>query len=145
MSRKNPWIAAILNFLIPGIGFIYLGTTPFIIGGAILFVFEILVVAITWEIVFDPLMMSLSFLFSFFWAALGYVAAEYVNKRMPPPTPAVAPEPLRTPAPLPPAPTPAPTPVPTTPPKIHCVYCGAENPTDAIFCQKCGKKMVKPI
>jgi len=48
----------------------------------------------------------------------------------------------------PPAPTP-PTPVPAVPPepsqaKIHCVYCGAENPLYADFCLKCGKKMVKP-
>lgn len=140
MKRKNPWITAILNFLIPGIGFIYLGTTPFVIGGAVLFIFGILETAITWSTILDPLTIALSFLFAFFWAALGYIAAEYVNKHMPSPTPAVPPEPLRAPAPSPPAPTPAST----TPPKIHCVYCGAENPTDAIFCQKCGKKRVKP-
>jgi hypothetical protein len=51
-----------------------------------------------------------------------------------------------------PPPTPAPTPRATTktrpsPPEpfaeIHCVYCGAENRTDAVFCQSCGKKIVK--
>jgi len=56
------------------------------------------------------------------------------------------------PSPLPPT-APGPTPPPTpearpSPPKpsakIHCVHCGAENPTDAIFCQSCGKKIVKP-
>lgn len=136
MKRKNPWIAAILNFLIPGIGFIYLGTTPFIIGGAVLFIFVILETAITWSTILDPLTIALSFLFAFFWATLGYVAAEYVNKHVPPPTPAVPSEPLRAPALSPPAPTPS--------LKIHCVYCGAKNPTDAIFCQKCGKEIVKP-
>jgi len=125
MKRKNPWVAATLNFLIPGIGFIYLGTTPFIIGGAVLFIFGILETAIAWSTILDPLTLTLSFLFAFFWAALGYVAAEYVNKRMPPPAPVV-----------PPAPPPS--------LKIHCLYCGAENPTDAVFCQKCGKKIVKP-
>jgi len=135
MKRKNPWVAAALNFLIPGIGFIYLGTTPFIIGGAVLFIFGILETAITWSTILDPLTLTLSFLFAFFWAALGYVATEYVNKRMPLPAPVVPPEPLRAPAPPPPTPP---------SPKIHCVYCGAENPADAIFCQKCGKKIVKP-
>src|SRR5437867_644226 len=26
-------------------------------------------------------------------------------------------------------------------PPMYCVYCGAENPTDATFCQKCGKQL----
>jgi len=56
-----------------------------------------------------------------------------------PPPPAVPPEPSQ--AALPPPP---PTPAPTTPTKIHCVYCGAENPPYADFCLKCGKKVVKP-
>lgn len=57
----------------------------------------------------------------------------------------------------PPSPLPPQPPTPATPPassepqpsppkplaKIHCVYCGAENQTDAAFCQKCGKKIVK--
>jgi len=25
--------------------------------------------------------------------------------------------------------------------KAYCIHCGAENPTDAMFCQKCGKKI----
>ena len=25
--------------------------------------------------------------------------------------------------------------------KTHCIHCGAENPTDAMFCQECGKKI----
>jgi len=58
----------------------------------------------------------------------------------PSPPPAVSPEPVQAPLPSPPAPAPAPT----KPPKMHCVYCGAENPPHADFCLKCGKKMVKP-
>jgi hypothetical protein len=38
MKRKNPWVAAILNLLLPGIGFAYLGTPGLIISGIILFV-----------------------------------------------------------------------------------------------------------
>jgi len=50
---------------------------------------------------------------------------------------------LRARATLPAAPEPRPSlPQPST--KIHCVYCGAENQPDAVFCQKCGGKLVKP-
>jgi hypothetical protein len=38
MKKKNPWVAAILNLLLPGIGFAYLGTPSLIISGIILFV-----------------------------------------------------------------------------------------------------------
>lgn len=57
------------------------------------------------------------------------------------------------PFPLPPPPTTRATPPAApesrpSPPKpsakIHCAYCGAENLTDAVFCQNCGKKIVKP-
>lgn len=27
--------------------------------------------------------------------------------------------------------------------KAYCLHCGAENPTDAMFCQECGKKILK--
>ena len=27
---------------------------------------------------------------------------------------------------------------------MYCVHCGAENPTDATFCQKCGKRLPAP-
>jgi len=48
------------------------------------------------------------------------------------------------PSPPPPAVSPESAQAPTTPPKTHCVYCGAENPPHADFCLKCGKKMVEP-
>ncbi len=39
------------------------------------------------------------------------------------------------------------SPAPSTPQpsmgKIHCVYCGTENKLDAVFCQKCGKRIEK--
>src|SRR6266568_5076063 len=28
--------------------------------------------------------------------------------------------------------------------QVYCVHCGAENPTDATFCQKCGKRLPTP-
>jgi 4-amino-4-deoxy-L-arabinose transferase-like glycosyltransferase len=132
MGRKNPWVAAILNFLLPGIGFIYCGTTPFIIGGAILFIISIWATVTSYKSMFEASTLILSFLPAIFWAALGYVAAEYVNKQMLPPMPS--------PVAVPPSTS---TAVPQE--KIYCVYCGAENPADAVFCRKCGKKITKPI
>jgi hypothetical protein len=41
MKKKNPWIAAILNLLFPGIGFAYLGSAPLIICGIILFISDL--------------------------------------------------------------------------------------------------------
>jgi lipid-A-disaccharide synthase-like uncharacterized protein len=38
MRKKNPWVAAILNFVFPGIGFAYLGSAPLILAGIVLFV-----------------------------------------------------------------------------------------------------------
>jgi hypothetical protein len=38
MKKKNPWVAAILNLLLPGIGFAYLGTPSLVISGIVLFV-----------------------------------------------------------------------------------------------------------
>jgi len=33
MKRRNPWIAAILNFFVPGTGFAYLGSPSLLLGG----------------------------------------------------------------------------------------------------------------
>jgi len=38
MKKKNPWVAAILNLLLPGIGFAYLGTPSLVVSGIVLFV-----------------------------------------------------------------------------------------------------------
>ena len=38
MKKKNPWVAAILNFFLPGIGFAYLGAPSLIVSGIVLFV-----------------------------------------------------------------------------------------------------------
>lgn len=38
MKKKNPWVAAILNLLLPGIGFAYLGTPSLVVSGVALFV-----------------------------------------------------------------------------------------------------------
>ena len=38
MKKKNPWVAAILNFFLPGIGFAYLGTPSLVVSGIVLFI-----------------------------------------------------------------------------------------------------------
>jgi len=41
MRKKNPWLAAILNLLFPGIGFAYLGSTALILAGIVLFISDL--------------------------------------------------------------------------------------------------------
>lgn len=41
MRKKNPWVAAILNFFLHGIGFAYLGSAPLILGGIVLFISDL--------------------------------------------------------------------------------------------------------
>ena len=38
MKKKNPWVAAILNLIFPGIGFAYLGSAVLILSGIVLFI-----------------------------------------------------------------------------------------------------------
>jgi hypothetical protein len=38
MRKKNPWVAAILNLVLPGIGFAYLGSAALIVGGIVFFI-----------------------------------------------------------------------------------------------------------
>jgi hypothetical protein len=37
MKKKNPWVAAVLNLLLPGIGFAYLGSPSLVASGIVLF------------------------------------------------------------------------------------------------------------
>jgi len=46
MKKKNPWLAAILNFFFPGIGFAYLGSTALIVAGIVLFVSDLVIAVI---------------------------------------------------------------------------------------------------
>jgi len=151
MKNKNPWIAAILNLLLPGIGFIYLEEGPFVPIGTVLLIVEILESAIAWSALLTPLTLTFSLISACIWAALGYVCAEYVNKcaLQPPPSPplpAVSAEPAQAPAPPPPAPIPKPRGRRARVSeegerKFFCRYCGAENKSDAVFCERCGKKL----
>ena len=39
--KKNPWVAAILNFVFPGIDFAYLGSAALILSGIVLFISDL--------------------------------------------------------------------------------------------------------
>jgi uncharacterized membrane protein len=43
MEKKKPWLAAILNFFFPGIGFAYLGSVPLIVAGIVFFVSDVVI------------------------------------------------------------------------------------------------------
>lgn len=49
MKKKKPWLAAILNFLLPGIGFAYLGSAPLILAGIVLFISDIVIAIIYYK------------------------------------------------------------------------------------------------
>lgn len=85
--RKNPFVTAILNFLWPGLGFIYLGTTRFIIGGIILCILVLIPSVLTWSDPLDPFSIMFSLVFGCFWAFVGLIATDRFNKSMRPPTP----------------------------------------------------------
>ena len=143
-TRKSPLIAAILNFLLPGIGFIYLGTTPFIIGGFVLLIIGLAETVLTWSYALDPFMIMLSFVFGCFWAFLGFIAANHVNKSLQPPKPVEVIEPLQAKPPTRVVTEEVSRPkkvIPKVEKTIYCMYCGERLPSHAVYCRKCGKKV----
>jgi len=91
--RLNPWIAAILNFFFPGIGFIYCGV-PLATSGILLVVVGCLLLWASFFVPFSftetmatamvkPLTLDKfvsTFHASFLLGVLGYVATEYINR-----------------------------------------------------------------
>ena len=49
MKKKNPWVAAILNFILPGIGFAYLGSAVLVVFGIALFISSIIIQIIYYQ------------------------------------------------------------------------------------------------
>jgi hypothetical protein len=49
MKKKNPWVAAILNFILPGIGFAYLGSAVLVVFGIALFISNIVIQIIYYQ------------------------------------------------------------------------------------------------
>ena len=81
VRRKNPWVAAVLNFFLPGVGFMYLEEGVFILTGILIFL-EMLVSTISdissW---LEPSTIVLSLIYAIGLAVAGYLGAEYINKR----------------------------------------------------------------
>jgi len=65
MKKKNPAIAAVLNFFLPGLGFVYLGSPIFIVTGIALFVCVLLSGSVTGEVAPAELAASVGFLVAF--------------------------------------------------------------------------------
>jgi len=49
MKKKNPWVAAILNLILPGIGFAYLGSGVLIVFGIALFLSNLVIQIIYYQ------------------------------------------------------------------------------------------------
>jgi hypothetical protein len=77
--KKNPVIASILNFFLPGIGFTYIGTPLLIFGGILLFICDLIISFLDdWT---DVKVWLLGFFGNFSYAILGYGIAEIYNKK----------------------------------------------------------------
>jgi len=86
MKKKNPWVTAILNFLFPGLGFIYIGTTEYIAIGSILFIIDIFSTIILFPLIFHYIyymvITIISISLGIFFATLGYIATEKYNEKI---------------------------------------------------------------
>ena len=84
MKKKNPWVAAILNFFLPGIGFAYLGTPSLVASGIALFVsgaaIEVIYVRHTVGMASRPLYWVWSALAALSLAVITFVLTNMRNK-----------------------------------------------------------------
>jgi energy-converting hydrogenase Eha subunit E len=132
MRRVNPILAAILNFIVPGLGFIYIGKRLLIVVGLILISISAVGAMFNSEsLTVTDLIISITY--SVIMALLAYIAAKkvnmeqlnrfvFVNRRssrrylLIPPPPGVY--------------------------VVYCRWCGYPNPSDAgSLCIKCGRKL----
>jgi lipid-A-disaccharide synthase-like uncharacterized protein len=88
MRKKNPWVAAILNLIFPGIGFAYLGSTALILAGIILFVSDFAITMIyakyTMGMASRPSYWVFSILGALSLAVIAFVLTKIFNKSIPP-------------------------------------------------------------
>jgi small-conductance mechanosensitive channel len=84
MKKKNPLVAAILNLILPGIGFAYLGSAALIVAGIVLFVsstaIEIIYYKHTVGMVAKPSYWVWSILGALALAAITFVLTRIFNK-----------------------------------------------------------------
>ncbi|MEM2193655.1 MAG: hypothetical protein QXY40_00840 [Candidatus Methanomethylicia archaeon] len=131
MRRVNPILAAILNFIVPGLGFIYIGRRLLVAVGLILISVSIIGAMLDYkDLTFTDLIASL--MYSVVMALLAYIAARKVNMNQLNQFVFIARRSLRKRLLIPP------------PPGIYVVYCrqcGCSNPPDSDTCIKCGGKL----
>ncbi len=132
MRRVNPILAAILNFIAPGLGFIYIGKRLFVAVGLVLISMSVIRAMFNHkDLTFIDLIASLTY--SIVMALLAYIAAKKANTTQVNQFIFIARRPLRRRSSIPP------------PPGIYVVYCrqcGYSNPPDiGDVCIKCGGKL----
>lgn len=125
MKQKRPWLAALLNVIFPGVGFVYLSKAFYITGGIILILLSVIGFLLLLTVEGTGGAIVFIFFISLFYvialAAIGYESARQINLNIE--------KSIQN------------NTEPTTELDIHCANCGFENPIDSIFCIKCGNKL----
>ena len=88
MKKKNPWVAAILNFFLPGIGFAYLGSPVLVVWGISYLVFSLVTEIMIHKqfmavAVAKPIFLLFAALADFSWAAITFALTKIYNKTIP--------------------------------------------------------------
>jgi hypothetical protein len=75
MKKKDPWVEAILNLLLPGLGFAYLGSPSLVVSGIALFVSGIAI-----EIIHVRYTVGMASRLSYWvWSTLGAVSLAVIT------------------------------------------------------------------
>ncbi len=86
MKKKNPWVAAILNFIFPGIGFAYLGSSVLVVFGIALFISNLVIQIIYYQhtvgMAERPLFWVFSGVAELSLAVITFVVAQTFNKKV---------------------------------------------------------------
>ena len=77
MAYKNPWIVAILNFLIPGTGFLYLGKRNYLIIGIMLILITFVYTTVFYST--STIIFIGESIWNALWAILGYFITKKAN------------------------------------------------------------------
>jgi hypothetical protein len=84
MKKKNPWVAAVLNFILPGIGFAYLGTNALVLWGIVYFICTLVgalaIHNVIMEMLGKPWFLGFALLGDFSFAAITFYLTEIFNK-----------------------------------------------------------------
>ena len=130
LKMKKPWLAALLNFILPGLGFIYVGTVGWIIGGIILLLFTLSgkYTPVVWLVTGAGIPeISAWFVLALFTTPICIYAVNRRNRKIKNKAKSTHAPPL--------------TPAPQLPTTTVCPRCGAELRAGAKFCHRCGAKV----